>query len=323
MLFAVRHSEAAGWSKVDDLATVSDIRSEPGALLWAEMDVADITEEEVHLVAEEFGLHELAVEDATKPRQRPKLERYPNHLFLVVHQLDEVEDQLEAVQMACFIGRRFLLIIHAGAGRLIDAMKERWSSRPEDLKKGAPFLVHGLLDALVDDYQAIADRLEEEVEELEELTLAARQTPIERELYVLKQQLARMRRYALPVTRALDWIVNGSARELLPREITEYFRDVHDHLMRISEQVNNVDELTQAVLDLQKSEQAEVLNRINRNLSAWAAIFAVETLIAGVYGMNFALVPEEGSLFGFWFAVTLMVALGVGLFVFFRNKRWL
>lgn len=323
MLTAACHSDASGWAEIEDLSSLSDIRAEPGALVWAEADFATLDDEDVALIAEEFDLHPLAVEDAMKPRQRPKLERYEDHLFMVVHQLDEEDDQLEARQLACFIGRRYLLIVHQDATRMIDEAKQRWRARPKEAVKGVPFLVHALLDALVDDYQQIADRLELEVEELEEISLMRPEVSVDRQLYSLKQQLARMRRYALPVSRELDWIVNGQARELLPKEITEYFRDVHDHLLRITEQVRNVDDLSQAVLDLQRAEQADALNQINKKLSGWAAIFAVGTLIAGVYGMNFALVPADGSLFGFWFAVILMVVSSIGLYFYFRRKGWL
>src|SRR5918998_1236465 len=120
MLFAICHSEGEGWSKVGDLSTLSELRDRPGNLIWAEIDVADLDEGDVDLIAEEFDLHELAVEDAVKERQRPKVERFGDHVFVVLHQLDEIDRQLEAIQISAFIGPRYMLVFHLGANRTLE-----------------------------------------------------------------------------------------------------------------------------------------------------------------------------------------------------------
>ena len=322
MLMAVCHSIDDGWTEIDDLDRVSDLRGERGNLLWAEADVANLTREDVETIAEEFGLHELAVEDAVHTRQRPKLETYDSHLFLVMHELNEEDGQLEAAQLASFVGESYLLTIHAGATRTISEAKRRWREQERTLESPSQ-LVHTLLDALVDDYQSIADRLEDEIEELEELVLETPRAPVQMQLYSLKQRVARMRRFALPATRLLDWVVKPEDKRPFEADYSHLFRDVHDHLLRISEQIRNVDDLAQAVLDLTQGAQAHALNEVSKKLTAWAAIFAVETLIAGIYGMNFELVPYSGQVEGFWFALVLMIVCGVALFVFFRRKDWI
>lgn len=324
MLMAVCHSAEAGWARVDDLDRLSDLRAESGNLLWAEADVSDLTQEDIETIAEEFSLHHLAVEDAVRSRQRPKLEPYENNLFMVLHQLNEEDGQLESAQIACFVGERYVLTLHHGAQRTLEEAKERWRRSDRHIEDGSAHLIHTLIDVIVDCYQEQADKLEDEVERLEDIALTSPTIPIQKDLYSVKQRIARLRRYALPVGRVLDWMVHPrEGTGFMPTGSAHYFRDVEDHTLRINDQIRNVDELTQAVLDLVRSEQAAALNENSRRLSAWAAIFAVGTLIAGIYGMNFELVPADGTLLGFWFAVVLMVLAGGGLYLYFKRKEWL
>jgi magnesium transporter len=324
MLVAACHSSGHGWRKVSDLDELSELRREEGNLLWVETNVQNLTPEDIHTIAEEFGLHELAVADATNTRQRPKIENYDNHLFLVLHQLDEVDGQLEAVQLACFVGERFVLTIHHGADRTIDQAKERWREHREHIEKGPAHLIHTLLDVIVDCFEEHANNIEDIVEGLEDVALKTPGVPMQRELYSVKQRVARLRRYAFPVGRVIDWMVHPEeGREMMQIGDPHYFRDISDHTMRISDQVRNVDDLASAVLDLVRNEQANALNENQRKLAAWAAIFGASTLVAGIYGMNFALIPEEGSLGGFWFAMVVMVLLSAGLFAYFKSREWL
>lgn len=320
MLMALRHSGETGWQKVDDLTELSDLRVAGGNLLWAEADVTTLDESDIQTIAEEFDLHPLAVEDAVHTRQRPKLDRYENHLFIVVHQLNEIEGQIEAVQIGCFVGNGFVLTLHAGATETIEAAKRRWTEIREE---HASYLLHTLLDVVVDDYQKVADRLESETEELEEIALASPEAPIQHQLYSVKQRVSRLRRYVVPESRLLEQTTQVGDGALFSETTAHLFRDVHDHLLRITDQVRSIDDLSDAVLDLTRNYQAAKLNENSRKLSAWAAIFAVQTLIAGIYGMNFDLLPEENSLAGFWFALALMLTSGFGLFFYFRRKDWL
>jgi magnesium transporter len=325
MLTAVCHSEADGWSEIHDLSKLSDLRTTKGNLIWAEADVANLTPSDVSLIAEEFELHPLAVEDAIHLRQRPKIEPYDRHFFTVLQQLDEMDDQLEATQIACFIGGRWVLLIHGGADRMLAEAKKRWQADGHDLQRGPAFLVHALMDAIVDDYQDIVDRLEDEVEQLEDLVLNTPTAPIQNQLYSIKQQLARVRRYALPTRRVTDLVVNDPEyfRRRIDPETANYFRDVHDHLLRMSDQTRNIDDIAQAVLDLHRSELSASLNEVTKRLTAWAAIIAVPTLIASTYGMNFVLVPEDQTIGGFWFALSLMAVTSLVLFVFFKRRGWI
>ena len=322
MLMAVCHTNKEGWTRVDDLDKLSDLREEADAVLWAESDIARLTQEDLDTIAEEFGLHELAVEDAMNTRQRPKLERYPSHLFVVFHQLDAEDGQYEARQIACFIGDSFVLTLHDGAERSLEEAKVRLAAAQGTIDNPA-YLVYTLLDTVVDDYQAKADSLESEVETLEEIVLETPRAPVQRQLYSLKQRVARLRRYVLPGERLLDWVDDPNSKQPFSEKTVDLFRDIHDHLVRMREQVRSVDDLSQAVLDLTRAEQADALNEVSKKLSAWAAIFAIETLIAGIYGMNFELIPNEASIEGFYFAIGLMIVSGISVYAYFKRRDWI
>lgn len=322
MLTATCHSEASGWTAVDDLDRLSDLRAEDGNLLWAEADVSGLTTEDMKLIAQEFELDPFAVEDALRARQRPKFESYGVHHFLVMHQLDEINAQLEAVQLACFIGRNFVLTLHHGAARVVEEAKRRWRENPPAEQHPAQ-LLHTLVDSLVDDFQVIADRVEHRMEELEERALDDPRAPIQHDLYSVKQQVARLRRYVFPSSRIIEWAVDPDSERQFSHATAMLFRDVQDHLMRIVDQVRNVDELSQGVLDLTQAAKQDALNEVNKKLAAWAAILGYATVVGGIYGMNFSLVPPTDTRFGFWFALTLMATGALALYAVFKKKDWI
>lgn len=323
MLLATCHDRSSGWNKVENLDDLSDLRQKSGNLLWAETNVNTLSDDDIALISEEFALPLMAVEDAVEARSRPKMEPFGEVLFLVMHQLDEVNGQLEAAQISGFVGSQFVLVFHAGAERTLDEAKKRWKT----LDKGEEtesWLLHTLVDVIVDDYQEVADRLEDKMETLEELVLEDPQAEVSRQLYGMKQQLSRLRRYVGPGGRLLERAIDpGSPHQPFSHETALTFRDIRDHLLRINDQIRNIDDLAQAVIDLTRAEQAAVLNENSRRLSAWAAIFGAATVIAGIYGMNFDLYPGDKTRFGFWFAMALIVVSSAGLYLFFKRRKWL
>lgn len=334
MLKAICHDREKGWEEVTDLDRISDLIAEK-RLIWAEADIGDVTTEDIATISEELELHPLAVEDAIHMRQRPKLDLFENHLFVVVHQLDEEDGQLEAVQCAVFIGSHYLLVLHAGADRTLDEARMRWNKRFSEFEEDPHALLYVLLDTIVDDFERIAQGLEEEMENLEDLTLETLDLPararmssvtnqqVQRNLYSIKQRTARLRRYALPVKRVVDDIRSEPASSLVPDQIEELLVDVQDHVVRIGDQIRNIDELDDAVIELRRGEAAAALNEINKKLTAWAAILAAPTLISSVYGMNFNLFPFNGERAGFWFSLALIGATSLALYLYFKRKHWL
>jgi magnesium transporter len=327
MLKAIYYKPDTGWSEVTDLSKISNLCNESGVRLWAEAEIADLTPQDVATIAEEFGLHELAVEDAISAKERPKLEEYEKHLFTVVHELQPHENQLEAVQIACFVGTRYVLAIHAGAERTVTETARRLRAHEGAIWGGSAFLMHTLLDTIVDDYERIAENVEREVEDLEETLLADPRSSAQTHLYTVKQRVARFRRYVLPVSRMVANVVDqvgiGRSINVAEEQFGAYFRDVLDHTLRIADQVRNVEDLADALIDLVRVEATNAQNEVTKRLTGWAAIIAVPTFIASVYGMNFELVPRSGRIHGFWFALGLMTIAAIGLYVYFKRREWI
>lgn len=326
MLRVLCHTPPAGWAQVDDPDQISELRRLPDHLLWAVADVRELDEARLAMLCEEFQLHPLAVEDALHLRQRPKLESFDGHLLAVMHELDATAEQMEARQIACFFGERYLLVLHAGADRVVEEATGRITSAAAELSLGPAALLHAVADAAVDDYQSIVDSLEEAVDDIEEAVLRRPGAAIGHQLYALKRRLARVRRFALPLARVLEDLVEGShpaGAQLIDQRTRPYFRDVDDHMRRLDEQVRHVESIGDAAVELQRAQQANVLNEVTKRLTAWAAIIAAPTFIASVYGMNFALVPRQGTLAGFWFAMGAMTAVSVALFAFFKRRDWI
>ena len=319
----VLSEDEENWTEVDDLDKIVELLNTAGQLAWAFADVTKLTSHDVAQIAKVFGLHHLAVEDAMNTRQRPKLEPYDRHLFSVMHQLDLVNGQLEATQIACFVGRRWVLTLHAGAERTLGEASRRCFKGSRNVDQGPSYIMHHLLDTIVDDYQKIADDLEDMVETLEESALANPRAPIQSEMYSLKQRTSRLRRYVFPGERVLAAVTEAGRFSLITKRTAALFRDVHDHTLRIIDQVHTIDALSDAVIDLQRAEMADTLNETTRRLTAWAAIIAVPTFIASVFGMNFVSLPATDARGGFWIVAGIMVAVSSSLFVLFRRKDWI
>jgi magnesium transporter len=310
------------WHDVPDLEAFREMDLRAGAE-WIMLDASTMDPAELREVLESHGVHSLAAEDAVNPRQRPKIERYEGHLFLVLHELDERDGQLEACQLAAIITDHYVVIVHHGADRMVQSLRAR-VDRDRDLPP-----LYLILDATVDEYEFLANAIEEEVERMEEEALGASgrgrvDEVVElAELYSVKQKVSRLRRYALPVERVMVAITTGEAGRSLAQPVRPLFLDVHDHTIRINAQIRNIDELSGAVLELIRSEQGSTLNMVNKKLTAWAAIFAAWAVITGFYGMNLDLEPEAQTAFGFWFVVVLMITVGLVLYFVFKWRKWL
>lgn len=306
------------WTPASELPSLSDGR--PSEVYWATGDATEMTQDQIVEIARRLELDPMAVEDVLHGRQRPKFEPYQSHLFGIVHQLDDVNGQLEAHQIACFVGESYVLTLHEHASRVINLTMEQIRS---DKDPSTPaYLIHRLVDVVVDDYQEIADALESEVEELEAQALGDRCPPLKWKLYSVKQRISRLRRYALPVGRALEDVVDLEL-PLFPPETAPLFRNVRDHVTRISDQIRSIDDLSEAVIDLTRADRADALNDVTKKLTSWAAIIAVPTFIASIYGMNFDLIPKPGEIFGFWFSLALMAVSAVVLYIVFKRKDWI
>jgi magnesium transporter len=319
----VLNEEEGTWTELDDLDKIAELAATPGHLVWGFADVRALTSYDATQLVQAFRLHPLAMDDAMNARQRPKLEAYDRHLFSVMHQLDTVDGHLEATQIGCFVGRRFVLTLHAGAERTLSEASRRCFKGTRLADQGPSYIMHNLLDTIVDDYQRITDELESHIEDLEERALANPRDLLQADIYATKQRLARLRRYVFPGERVLAAVTEAGRFNLITKRTAAQFRDVHDHTLRIIDQVRNIDDLAEAVIDLQRAEAGQALNVAQRRLAGWAAIIAIPTLIASVYGMNFATLPGTGTRNGFWVMLGVMLAAAGTLFTVLRRNHWL
>jgi magnesium transporter len=294
----------------------------PDAWVW--IGLHEPTKEEFDSVRREFDLHELAVEDAIKAHQRPKLEAYDDSLFLVVKTVRYIdsEEVLEFGEIHLFVGAGFIVSVRHGEARELHSVRQEVEAKPELLRLGPGAVLHAIMDRVVDDYLAVVPALEQDVDQVEEQVFSpGRLNPAER-IFKLKREVLEFHRATAPLLEPLDAVVRGRY-ELIHEEVHAYFRDVLDHLRRVVDQVDGFRDLLTSVLDANLAQVSVRQNEDVRKISAWVAIIAVPTMIAGIYGMNFEHMPELKWTFGYPLAVAVMLMLCASLYRYFKKSGWL
>lgn len=298
------------------------IPCDPGDFQW--IGIHDPSAEELDLIARTFDLHPLAVEDAGDSHQRPKLERYGDTLFLVLKTLwyvDE-EDAVETGEINLFVGPDFIVTVRHGKGIDLAASRRDLEHRAKVLEHGPMAVLYAICDRVVDEYEKVGAALEEDVDEVEESVFSPARTDDSTRMYVLKREIAEVRRAVLPLREPMRKFAMG-VDERVSAETATYFRDVADHLQRVAEVVDNLDQLLSTAFDAHLARISVQQNEDMRKISAGAALVVVPTLIAGVYGMNFDHMPELHWTYGYAFALLLMVGVSAGLFAWFKKSGWL
>lgn len=315
------HADGIGLENDLPIAAISDALEEPGHLLW--IDVVDPTAEEMRILGEEFGFHPLALEDAARRHQRPKLDQYDGFLFLVFYGLASEDGRPCLREIDLFAGKNYLVTVHDGKLPEIRATADRWCRNIEDLgNRGIGLLVYSLLDAIVDGYFPVIDDLSERVEDLEEAIFSRRGTGAQEEIFALKKDLLAIRRVLGPERDVMNLLVRRDS-PLFGSEQVVYFQDVYDHILRVADAVDTYRDLLSSALDVDLSMTSYRLNEVVKRLTGSSIILMSVTLIAGIYGMNFQQMPELGWGYGYPFALGLMLAVAGGLFLLFRRIGWL
>ncbi|MCS0601976.1 magnesium/cobalt transporter CorA [Streptomyces sp. LP11] len=301
-----------------------------GGFVW--IGLHEPSEREFDLVTREFGLHPLAVEDALKAHQRPKLEVYDDSLFLVLKPVvyEPESDAVSSGEIMVFIGDCFVVTVRHGEGSPLAAVRHRLEKEPEMLDKGPTSVLYAIADAVVDHYLEVATELQTDLEELEAEvfqpeTGGSRHTASR--IYTFKRQVLRFRRatgpLAVPMARLAGTGQLGGEVPFVHDEARPFFRDVSDHLMRVNESVDGLDRLVSDILSAHLAQMSVRQNDDMRKISAWAAMAAVPTMIAGIYGMNFDHMPELHWLWSYPVVIVAMAALEVLLYRLFKRRGWL
>ncbi|WP_210503755.1 magnesium/cobalt transporter CorA [Nocardioides xinjiangensis] len=295
---------------------------EAGDFQW--IGIHDPTAEELRLIAETFDLHPLAVEDAGDSHQRPKLEHYGDTLFLVLKTLwyvDE-EDAVETGEINLFVGDDFVVTVRHGEGIDLASARRDLEHRAKVLEHGPMAVMYAICDRVVDEYEKVGASLEVDVDEVEESVFSPARTDDSNRIYVLKREIAEVRRAVMPLREPMRRFAHGADDRVTAHTAT-YFRDVADHLQRVSEVIDNLDQLLSTAFDAQVARISVQQNEDMRKISAGAALVVVPTLIAGIYGMNFDHMPELHWTYGYPFAVGLMAGVAAALFAWFKRSGWL
>ncbi|MEY3201295.1 MAG: hypothetical protein RIR70_845 [Pseudomonadota bacterium] len=309
--------------KLQDISieAISDFLAEPDCFVWVALK--DATPEELAKMREEFGLHELAVEDAHHGHQRPKIEEYGDTLFAVLHAPSLKDGVLEIGEINLFVGKNFVLSVRNRVEQNFSVVRERSEREPHLLSQGAGFVFYALMDAVVDRYFPIADALETELENIEEhiFIKGSERSNIER-LYGLKRQVMRVKHAVAPLLEAVNKLHGGRVPEVCVRT-QDYFRDLADHLTRINTQLDSIRDTIGTAIQVNLSMVAISESEVTKRLAAWAGIFAVATAFAGIWGMNFTAMPELSWRYGYPMALALITGACAGLYVRFKRLRWL
>ncbi|HWE92107.1 MAG TPA: magnesium transporter CorA family protein [Pseudonocardiaceae bacterium] len=302
---------------------ISDHLCEPGVTVW--LDLHDPSIEDLAVLTEEFGLHPLAVEDAVHEQQRPKVDRYRRNLFLSAYSLryDPAETQMVTGELAAFVTSQALITVRKDDEFDLRALLDRWDGADDLAVHGVGFLVHGLLDVIVDSYFVAVQALDDEVEDLEEALFAENSDDrsVQRRSFDLRKCLVLTRRIVLPMREVVNTFMRRDL-PVAPEPLRPYFEDVYDHVLRATDWTESLRDMVVSILDTRITLQGNRLNEIMKKLTSWAAIIAVPTAVTGFYGQN---VPYPGfqQTWGIFCSVGLMVGIALTLYITFKRKGWL
>ncbi|MDT5221074.1 MAG: magnesium transporter [Mycobacterium sp.] len=320
---------SGNYTFADALAKVREI-GQPGqeAFVWVGLHEPD--EAQMQDVADVFGLHPLAVEDAVHAHQRPKLERYDDSLFLVLKTVKYVPHEsvsrareiVETGEIMIFVGKDFVVTVRHGDHGGLHDVRKRMDCDPEHLRLGPYAVMHAIADYVVDHYLDVTALMEDDVDAIEVVAFAPERSIDVEPIYMLKREVVEMRRCVAPLSGAFQRM-QVESKDLISKEVRRYLRDVADHQTQAAEQIAAYDDMLNSLVQAALARAGMQQNMDMRKISAWAGIVAVPTMVAGIYGMNFHFMPELDSKWGYPSVVSVMVVICVFLYFNFRRRGWL
>jgi magnesium transporter len=318
-----KYTYAAALSKVREI----DL-AEHEAFVWIGLHEPD--ESQMQDVAEVFGLHPLAVEDAVVAHQRPKLERYDDTLFLVLKTVNYVPHEsvvlareiVETGEVMVFVGKDFVITVRHGEHGGLSEVRKRMDADPDQLRLGPYAVMHAIADYVVDHYVEVTRLMECDIDAIEEVAFSPGRTLDVEPIYMLKREVVELRRCVNPLSAAFQRMQTEN-RDLISKEVRRYLRDVGDHQTAAADQINSYDDMLNSLVQAALARVGMQQNSDMRKISAWAGIVAVPTMIAGIYGMNFEFMPELKWHWSYPIVISLMVLICLFLYRNFRNNNWL
>lgn len=304
------------------LDNVHEFLGEPDQFVWVAL--YEPCEEVLENVRKQFGLHRLAIEDARKAHQRPKIEIYGNSIFIVVRTVEMNEGHhLEFGETHFFVGDSFIVTVRHRSSVSYASVRTACESSPHLLKKGQGFALYALMDFIVDQYFPVVDGLETELENIEDKIFKERPSrETTEQIYQLKRDLLEVRRAVSPLIDVCNRLMRFEYK-FISEDTKPYFRDVYDHVVRINEVIENTRELLSTALEANFSLISISQNDVSKKFAGWAAIIALPTMVAGFYGMNFRNIPQSEWQYGFYIVILLTIAACALLYYFLRKSGWL
>ena len=303
-------------------ADISDFCLGEQNVVWA--DVNDPTSQDFIELAEEFNFHHLSIEDCRKEHQRPKVEEYQGYYFIVLYEAELVgpHDHLELRELNIFLGKNYLVTVHSRPIRAVEVAARLWHEWTDRAEHGSGLLAYLLMDAIVDDYMPLLDILSERMDDLEDQIFGEFQPEALEEIFRIKKQLLHLRRSITPLRDVFNTMLRRE-QPIFARETHVYFQDVFDHIIRVADTIDTLRDMLSSTMDAYLSVQGNRMNVVMKRLTSIATILMSVTLIAGIYGMNFARMPELNWKYGYTFALSSMFVIGFGLYLYFRKVKWL
>ena len=309
--------------KLSDIP-LSEVRSHlerPDCFVWVALK--DPQPDELASLQDEFGLHELAVEDAQKGHQRPKLDEYGASLFVVLHLIEPSGSDLQTGEVAIFVGPQYVISVRRDAQLGFTEVRRRCEQEPELLQHGPAYVLFALMDTIVDRYFPVLDALTEEIEGIEERIFAGQSTRVQiEELYSLKRKLMILNHATVPLLEVAGKLHGGRVPPICSG-LHDYFRDVYDHLLRLKQSIDSLRDMVATAISVNLSLITLQENEVTKRLAAYAGLVAVPTMVAGVYGMNFANMPGLQWAYGYHASLAAMVLIDVYLIYRFKKAKWM
>jgi magnesium transporter len=303
-------------------AEISELREVEGNIIWA--DVSDPTSKDFEELAEEFGFHYLSIEDCRNMHQRPKVEEYNGYYFIVLYESELIgaNDRLELRELNIFLGKNYLVTVHSRPIRAVDTARRLWHEWTDRAEQGSGLLAYLLIDAIVDDYLPLLDLISERMDDLEDSIFGEWRPEAIQDIFTIKKKLLFLRRSITPLRDVFNTMLRRE-QPIFPRETHVYFQDVFDHLIRVADTIDSLRDMLSSTMDAYLSVSGNRMNKIMKRLTSISTILMSVTLIAGIYGMNFALMPELHWRYGYVYALLSMVVVGLVLYFYLKKIEWI